>query len=106
MRISDWSSDVCSSDLAALVELALDLDQQVGEAAQQAGRGGLVVHVGAAAAVASQHAAQHQQVLELDALLVAQRAGRVVSSHLEGGRDAGFLGAWQIGRASGWERVW
>src|SRR3546814_3264262 len=46
---------------AALVELALDLDQQVGEAAQPAGRGGLVVHVGAAAAVASQHAAKRSE---------------------------------------------
>src|SRR3546814_17264687 len=109
MRISDWSSDVCSSDLlvlqaavgvqqlamglrveqAALVELALDLDQQVGKLAQQRRRGGLVVHVGAAAAILREHAAQQQQVLGLDALLGEPGAGRMVETGRASWREGG-----------------
>jgi len=77
---------------AALVELALDLDQRVRQLAQQAGRGGLVVHVGTAAAVRGQHAAQQQQVFRFNALLGEQGAGGMIGGDVKGGGDAGLLG--------------
>src|SRR3546814_16522703 len=41
MRISDWSSDVCSSDLQVFLDLAVDLAQFL---AQLGARGGLRTH--------------------------------------------------------------
>src|SRR3546814_17484977 len=40
MRISDWSSDVCSSDLAGLVVGGERLDRKRGRAGEQQQRGG------------------------------------------------------------------
>src|SRR3546814_12758983 len=56
MRISDWSSDVCSSDLAAGVQALVDADRARGgraqhlRAGQQPGAGAAVLAVAAAAA--------------------------------------------------------
>src|SRR3546814_10093597 len=35
MRISDWSSDVCSSDLHAAIEVTAEVDQRLGAAADR-----------------------------------------------------------------------
>src|SRR3546814_1937752 len=81
MRISDWSSDVCSSDLVAQVaetgKDALDVGIEVGEEAVRLGGVG-----GTASATGSR--------------------GRRVGGHVELGR---VELAGQTGRASCWERV-
>jgi hypothetical protein len=92
---------------AALLELALNLDQGIAEPAQQADRNRLVVDIGSAAPVGAEQAAQHQQiVLGLDLLLVQDRPCRVPGPELEGGGDRGLLGAGaqQPGVGTGAER--
>src|SRR3546814_4680659 len=41
MRISDWSSDVCSSDLAKMKKGEMDLDDMAGQLRQLRSMGGL-----------------------------------------------------------------
>ena len=57
-----------------LLVLAVHLDQQAADLAQQAGADRLVVDEAARAAVGADHAAQHQVVLGGDAVLGEQRA--------------------------------
>src|SRR3546814_10664324 len=70
MRISDWSSDVCSSDLRSLAPHAAGL-------VLRAGGGGVVAAVLAAAAVAVQAVAR--------SLARARRAGAVAAGDLRAG---------------------
>src|SRR3546814_14854070 len=86
MRISDWSSDVCSSDLRADVPTHVDRDRRVGEAGGQPG----------------------DPVGVLDQCLIdrepgTRHVGREHVEALELERDV--AGAAEIGRASCRERV-
>src|SRR3546814_9257316 len=82
MRISDWSSDVCSSDLAAVVARAVEGER--GDVAVAGDRGGVGAEV----------------LAEIEAG-VGRNRGRV---HLRVAVDVGHL-AEEIGRASCRERV-
>ena len=64
---------------AALLELALDLDQAVAELAQQADARRLVVDKGAAAAVGAEQPAQHDRLaVAVEPGLAQDRMGRMV----------------------------
>ena len=80
---------------AALLALALDLDEAVAELAQQPDAGRLVVDEGAAAAVGRHQPAQHDRAGEVgrDAGLAQNRRGRMVVRDGELGGDRGLLGA-------------
>ena len=81
---------------AALLALALDLDQAVAELAQQADARRLIVDKGAAAAVGAQQAAQHDRPPARSARhpgLAQDRGGRMVALDGELGGDRGLLGA-------------
>src|SRR3546814_1641439 len=93
MRISDWSSDVCSSDLAGVVQVGLDQRTAVVQLIEV----GCAEHLG--------DGATYQQVgnrapLDRD-LLVGGRAGGAVV----GRADAKIEIQREIGRASCMERV-
>ena len=77
---------------AHLVVLALNLDQQPAEAAQQRGAGRLVVDEGAAAAVAQYHAAQHHLVIGFHAMVGQQGEHGVAGRRGEDGGHAGLFG--------------
>src|SRR3546814_6039573 len=73
MRISDWSSDVCSSDLEQFVALApadraLQRGQILGEALE---------HLEHRLAIGEEHVAPHRRVRRGDAGEVAETAGRI-----------------------------
>src|SRR3546814_8142168 len=98
MRISDWSSDVCSSDLAHLADEAEDravVRQEVAQrpAGQVAGRGieellGGLVHEGKAVGLVD-HEERHGQSRQ-DRRLVRRAAGEI-------GRAACRESAWTYG---------
>src|SRR3546814_19640229 len=69
MRISDWSSDVCSSDLRQQFVVALQVFAVVGEA--------LAAEIGLAQLVALDHGA-HGAIQDQDAL--AKQAGEVAAA--------------------------
>src|SRR3546814_14591942 len=95
MRISDWSSDVCSSDLAGVVVrlAALRVRVDVGEDAEAELRIGI-----------EQRARRPVVLAEmiLDEVCVGQRALQVMAHRLASGR----AGVGEIGRAACRERVW
>src|SRR3546814_19104534 len=96
MRISDWSSDVCSSDLhvVGMTQFAVADTGRL----QHAGAG--AQHVLAAALVLEDHpAARHVDHLELE-LVAVPGARTLLARH-----RADHVGAEQIGRASCRERV-
>ncbi len=80
---------------AALLALALDLDERVAEFAQQPDAGRLVVDKGAAAAVGGNQPAQHDRAGEVgaDPGLAQDRQGRMIVGDGELGDDGGLLGA-------------
>ena len=79
---------------AALLALALDLDERVAEFAQQPDAGRLVIDKGAAAAVGGNQPAQHDRAGEVgaDPGLAQDRQGRVIVGDGELGDDRGLLG--------------
>src|SRR3546814_2678822 len=115
MRISDWSSDVCSSDLTGPAALALsrqNLDAQPRSEQQQADaeRGGYVLWEPKSApeAVIIATGSEVQLAVKAAALLADKgRAVRVVSvprAEVFAQQDAGYRAT--IGRASWRARVW
>src|SRR3546814_14826060 len=102
MRISDWSSDVCSSDLA-VIDGGIELCESV-------------AGVSAADAADAARAAGSAQMRTIPVTIEGERRiMRVVDVPLtpEGGRVIGVAGyaidiqeLEKIGRASWWERVW
>src|SRR3546814_20071150 len=91
MRISDWSSDVCSSDLDADHHVGLRMDDQLVERA--------LVAVG-------EHILHRPEVggVDLDLTELAARLG-LGHAHARHRRMAEYGGRDEIGRASGGERV-
>jgi len=85
---TDWSLTK-----ALLLELALDLDQGLADAAQQGDADGLVVDEGAAAAVGAELAAQDDVAVVGQTLFVEQRAHGMIGVNGELGADACLLGA-------------
>src|SRR3546814_11637001 len=119
MRMSDWSSDVCSSDLATRVEAARDVEarpralQPVG-LVRLVGAGGLKVLLQALVPIL--HQAVHlrlgagaiaHQLLGVELAHRRVLADRLVHQRLGEGRLVALVvaEAATIGRASGWERV-
>src|SRR3546814_19307587 len=104
MRISDWSSDVCSSDLAVGAELALLAPGAVHAP-------GLPVLVSQVTPERAEHAELEvrrlaigePEDLQIEPTLLAEQIDQLEQEDL-GGR-AENAGAEQIGRASGRERV-
>ncbi len=79
---------------AALLELALDLDQAVAELAQQADACRLVVDKGPAAPVAAQQPAQHDRIaVAVEPGLAQDRICRVIAPDREFGGDRRLAGA-------------
>jgi hypothetical protein len=80
---------------AALLALALDLDQAVAELAHQRDARRLVIDKGAAAAVGGDQPAQDDRTREIaaDAGLIEDRRGRMVAADGEFGGNRGLLGA-------------
>src|SRR3546814_2615517 len=90
MRISDWSSDVCSSDLLdapflvrildtdAQVDQRIIVDRQIGVGAEPCGRLGAVVHVAADQPVDT--VAQREDILAIEHDLPLGRVGERVRS--------------------------
>ena len=72
---------------ADLVVLALHLDQRRRQAAQQPDRDRLAVDEGAAAAIGLDHAAEHQRILRLHALLGEDGQRRMALRRHEAGGD-------------------
>src|SRR3546814_12059410 len=95
MRISDWSSDVCSSDLAehdtAAGERCLRRLHVIGEAQ--------------VAAAAARGAAGKAELAQVD---LPRRPARIAALHMDERRGRQRLGcsAQEIGRAAWRERVW
>ena len=85
----------CRVEQAALLALALDLDEIVAKLAKQPDAGRLVIDKGAAAAIGRDDAAQHDRAGKVggDAGLVEDRRGRVIAADRELGGDCGLLGA-------------
>src|SRR3546814_13638529 len=104
MRISDWSSDVCSSDLARRSR-----DDRPGETARDPGAAAIAVRIAEEAdqavveLVDAAAAGQRQLVGDVEADL-AERGIVAVDAKLLGQPDVA-VGAGQIGRASCRERV-
>ena len=73
-----------------LLVLAMDLDQQLADPAQQPAADRLIVDERPRAAVGGEHAAQHQVVLGLDAVLAEQRRRRRVGGRREHRADRGL----------------
>src|SRR3546814_13288705 len=96
MRISDWSSDVCSSDLVALNSMAFNLARSAGPAV-----GGAIVAV---AGTAAAFAANAFSYLGLILVLVRWRPN-LPERALPRERIGLAMAAGQIGRASCRERV-
>src|SRR3546814_14308708 len=107
MRISDWSSDVCSSDLAdALAELPGDL-QHLPDAAVEEGPGGGEALRPVVQPVQQRRGvdAGQQRPLGVEVVVGRAVAGGVpdgIHRAVEGGESGGRV---QIGRASCGERV-
>ena len=80
---------------AALLALALDLDEAVAELAQQPDARRLVIDKGAAAPVGADHAAHHDRAGKIagNAGLAQHRRGRMIGLDRELGGDRGLLGA-------------
>src|SRR3546814_2882163 len=96
MRISDWSSDVCSSDLANLGNLEMDRErpaQAVGYFEKAARDFESMGAVNELAGISGMLVTAQLQLLRPDAALA------------ESGRAWALLPRIQIGRASGRERV-
>src|SRR3546814_8297331 len=85
MRISDWSSDVCSSDLVDLPRHALD-PGRVDAAPVRAGAD-VVEHqlVGAGIAIARR---QRDDVAHVDVVAEAHALDHAAGTHVEAGDDA------------------
>ena len=89
---------------AMRVELAMNLDQQIAQLAQQPDRAGLIVGEGAAAAVRTQLAPQDQGRAVLgrfQALFRQQCESGVVGAQIERGGDGGGGGAFTDGAGIG-----
>src|SRR3546814_5652389 len=84
MRISDWSSDVCSSDLAALA--GGDLRLQIGDVERRVARGPVAGgEVGVDFRVAEMAVVDEEEIVEQDAFVVDALA---VGGHRAGGDTA------------------
>src|SRR3546814_11475779 len=92
MRISDWSSDVCSSDLGEGEDLAAEAELEAGEAALALGVEAAEVEPLRAARLQDLDGAPEQQVV------------RLAGAPLVAGPGGGVGGAGEIGRASGRDR--
>src|SRR3546814_13917223 len=95
MRISDWSSDVCSSDLL----FAVSVLRKIAEVHREA-RGD-----SAAAADAEALAAEVEAALKRHALIPDGKGGQVWAYEIDGFGNWIFMDDDRIGRASGRERV-
>src|SRR3546814_4843965 len=97
MRISDWSSDVCSSDLAPLK--AEGCVQALCRAAVGAGNAavGIVDHAPGAETVAGAVGAQHPEPVDQDADALLEHVG--VEARVAGGRLVPDLAAGAFGGA-------
>src|SRR3546814_19477567 len=105
MRISDWSSDVCSSDLLSAILFSVAYDQQIAfQRFDEALRGAADQRVEhRAPAVAADHRQVHMLVLDE---IVEQRFGRAVLDLDVDPRSERRIDApVKIGRASCRERV-
>src|SRR3546814_2806800 len=99
MRISDWSSDVCSSDLVVAVE------RVVARAAQQRVVASLAIQeiiAGSAIELVVSRAPRDSVVKRVSR---AVDVAAVELEEFEIGAEGIADGAVEIGRASGWERV-
>src|SRR3546814_13063406 len=101
MRISDWSSDVCSSDLGGRFEIVAATQRDRARAA-----------FGQGTAIHSVPSLEHRPGGKRNARIDQQHggSGKIVLDRLELGAgpapDAGHaFAAGEIGRESGWERV-
>src|SRR3546814_4155970 len=93
MRISDWSSDVCSSDLVA----------SVGKTEEQLKEAGVAYRVGKFPFTANSRARCNDTTEGFVKILADKQTDRVLGAHIIGA-DAGSL-IHEIGRASCRERV-
>src|SRR3546814_20593378 len=123
MRISDWSSDVCSSDLAAGIEMRVRVDRivpapDVGvvllERPRSAADAGVAEQDAHRPEVASLRARGGPALLAGDVELEAKRVGSLAAQGIRGGLSPGAVdvgendcGAFrsEVGRASCRERV-
>src|SRR3546814_12694891 len=97
MRISDWSSDVCSSDLDALAQLLAGLEMRDVLARQRNRVAGLGIAAGTGRPVMLGNTAD---TADLDAIAVGQRPAHHFQQRLHGHVDI-----LEIGRASCRERL-